>query len=374
MGGPVRSPTLSASFLMKIDPQASAPSESPGEYPEAILTAPPAQSMLARITTFLKGKETMLWWAHSAWALLFGFGVMWLGSRNFTYLRIIFFHIGFIWLSSLFLPVFVNRSWFSSVGRERIRMMVNYFNKNFYQQLLFFLLPIYYSSTTMGSRNMVFLMLLAASAVLSTLDIIYDRYLSVRWQLTALFFAFNLFASINVMLPVLWAVNHSWSLWISAILALLGFDSMLYRLSGLHGRFANMLRIAAGIGLLAIITIFQPFIPPAPLSLVNAQFGSSVRALEIVNPLTVIPASPGKIAVMTSIKAPLGLEEGVRHRWYLGSKEIFASRIYSFQGGNRDGYRIWTQITWSKEMKREALTVDVETAEGQLIGRATLEK
>jgi hypothetical protein len=360
---------------MEIDPHISPSPMSPSESAEASLTGRRhIATPRGRIAAFLNRKESLLWWAHSLWALLFGLGVMWLGSKHFTYLRIIVFHIGFIWLSSLFLPVLINRSWLSPVWRERIRLVVNYFNKNFYQQLLFFLLPIYYSSTTMGSRNMVFLVLLSVSAVLSTLDIIYDRYLSVRWQLTALFFAFNLFAAINVMLPVLWAVSHRWSLWISAILALFGFDSMLYRLSGLHGRSANLLRIAAGLGLLAIITIFQPFIPPAPLSLVSAQFGRSVRALEIVTPLATIPTMPGKIAVMTSIKAPMGLEESVRHRWYLDGSEIFVSKTLSFQGGSRDGYRIWTQITWSKEMKGSTLTVDVETEDGQLIGRAILRK
>jgi hypothetical protein len=323
---------------------------------------------------FLKGKETLLWWLHSVWALLFGLGVMWLGSKNFTYLRIIVFQIGFIWLSSLLLPVVLYRSWFSPMWRERVRLVINYFNRNFYQQLLFFLLPLYYVSTTFGSRNMIFLVLLSISAVLSTLDVIYDRYLSVRWQLTALFFAFNLFASINVMLPVLWAVSHRWVLWISAILALIGFDSMLHRLSGMRGRSPKILLCAAAIVLPAIITLFAPFIPPAPLSLANVQFGKAVRSLQIVDPLAKLPAQPGNICVLTAIKAPLGLEEGVRHRWYVDGKLLWVSRNYSFTGGSPDGYRIWTQINWSKDQQGNVLTVDVETENGQLIGRAQLSK
>jgi hypothetical protein len=324
--------------------------------------------------SFLERKESMLWWLHSVWALLFGLCVMWLGSKNFTYLRIIVFQISFIWLSSLFLPVLINRSWFSPVWRERVRLVVNYFNKNFYQQLLFFLLPIYYASTTLGSRNMVFLVILSISALLSTLDIFYDRYLSVRWQLSTIFFAFNLFASINVMLPLLWSVNHRWALWISAILALIGFDSMIYRLSGLAGRSAKLLLGGAAIALLLMITIFAPFIPPAPLALASSQFGKSVRSLRIVGPLDTIPETPGTICVMTAIKAPLGLEEGVRHRWYLNGEQIFVSKDFSFTGGNKDGYRIWTQITWNKDFHGNILTVDVETKNGQLIGRSRLSK
>ncbi len=326
---------------------------------------------IARLASFIKGKETLLWWMHSAWALLFGLGVMWLGSKNFVYLRIIIFHISFIWLSSLFLPVLLNLSWFSPLWRERIRLVINYFNRNFYQQLLFFLLPIYYTSTTFGSRNMVFLVLLSISAVLSTLDVIYDRYLSVRWQLTALFFAFNLFASINVMLPVLWAVSHRWALWISAILALIGFHSMRYRLSGTRGPSSRRLQGAAAVLLLVLITMFAPYIPPAPLTLASAQFGGAIRSLEISDPMTKLPASPGRICLMTAIKAPLGLEEGVRHRWYIDGRFLWVSRNYSFTGSH-NGYRVWTLINWNPDMQGRVLTVDVETDGDQLIGRARL--
>ena len=61
-----------------------------------------------------------------------------------------------------------------------VRTSVYIFNKNFYQQVLFFVLPIYYASATLSSRNFLFVLLLVASALLSTLDIVYDRHLSVR--------------------------------------------------------------------------------------------------------------------------------------------------------------------------------------------------
>jgi hypothetical protein len=253
-----------------------------------------------------------------------------------------------------------------------MRLVINYFNKNFYQQLLFFLLPIYYASTTFGSRNMLFLILLAASALLSTMDIIYDRYLSVRWSLTALFFMFNLFASINVMLPVLWAISNHRALWISGALALGGFASMLYRLSGLRGYRAKVLLAGAAFGLFTIIEFFTPFIPPAPLCLASAEFGTAIRSLQIDNKMVTIPASPGKIAALTAIKAPLGLEERVRHCWYLDGKVVFVSNYHTVTGGRKEGYRLWSQINWRGGLQGRVLTLDIETQGGQLIGRAKL--
>ena len=320
----------------------------------------------------LRGKANLLWWLHSAYALLFGLMVMWLSSRNFAYLRIIVFHITFIWLTSLFLPVLVKRPWLPPEWRERLRLAINYFNKNFYQQLLFFLLPVYYASTTFGSRNMVFLILLALSALLSTMDIIYDRYLSVRWSLTALFFVFNLFAAINVMLPVLWAISNRRALWVSGVLALGGFASMQYRLSGLRGRSAKMLLGGAALGLLLIVEIFPSFIPPAPLCLVSAEFGTAIRSLRIDAPLATVPSSPGKLAVLTAINAPMGLEEEVRHCWYLNGEPMFVSGYHTVTGGRKEGYRLWSQITHRGGVAARVVTVDVETKGGQLIGRARL--
>ena len=325
-----------------------------------------------RAAAFFRGRETLLWWMHSAYALLFGLAVLWLGSRNFLYLQLVFFHITFIWLSSLFLSAIVNRPWLSPEWRERVRLAINYFNKNFYQQLLFFLLPVYYASMTFGSRNMLFPALLAISATLSTMDIVYDRYLSVRWHWTALFFMFNLFAAINVILPVLWAVSNRTALWISGALALGSFVTMWYRLSGLRGRPAKVLLAAAVVGMLLILEVLPPFIPPAPLRMANAGFGRFVRELQIVSPLDRIPSGPCRIAVLTAIQAPLGMEEEVRHRWILDGKVIFVSSLHQVAGGRRAGYRLWTQITWQEGMRGETLMVDVETASGQLIGRAML--
>jgi len=351
---------------------ASAESQPVSAAPTEKLNRPGLRGRIDRGISFLKGKETLLWWLHSGYALLLGLCVMWLGARDFTYLRLIIFHISFIFISSLLLPFVVNLARLTPKWRERSRMTINYFNKNFYQQVLFFLLPIYYASTTIGSRNMFFLVLLTVSAILSTMDVVYDRYVSVRWQLTALFFMFNLFASINVMLPVLWTVSNHWALWVSAVLAFGGFASMVYRLSGLRGVRVKWLLGAAACALLLIVVFLPPFIPPAPLTLASAEFGRSVRALSIVTPLDAIPSSPGKIAVLSAIKAPMGLEENVRHRWTADGKVVYVSNYFHVSGGRKEGYRLWSQITWKAETAGHVLMVDVETQSGQLIGRAKL--
>jgi hypothetical protein len=221
---------------------------------------------------------------------------------------------------------------------------------------------------------MGFLIVLALSAALSTMDLIYDRILSVRWPLAAFFFMFNLFAAINVMLPVLWSISNHRALWISGILAWVGFVTLWFRYSTNRLRASWRIFGAAAFGMLMLTELLPPFIPPAPLRLAQAEFGSSIQALSIQQPLKALPSAGGRVVVVTAIQAPMGLVEKVRHRWELDGRVLFTTSYYPVTGGRRDGYRLWSAITWKKEYRGQTLTVDAETEGGQLIGRARLER
>jgi hypothetical protein len=73
---------------------------------------------------------------------------------------------------------------------------------------------------------------------------------------------------------------------------------------------------------------------------------------------------------MTSIVAPQGLQDNVRHRWFRDGEQFYQSPDYPVAGGREGGYRVWTYATPGPDVRR--LRVDVETAGGQLIGRVTL--
>jgi hypothetical protein len=323
---------------------------------------------------WLRRHKDKLWWLHSLYALAFGIGIMWLGTRNFAYLRITVFHISFIWLSSFFLPKLLNHPGLSARWAHRVRLLVNYFNKNFYQQMMFFVLPIYYASATLDSRNMLFVLLVAVSAVLSTLDVVYDRHLSVSRTLTAIFFAFNFFALINIMLPVLWSVSNTWTTRLSALLAAMAFLTLFHPLSR-----SKRLQVALGLLVallwLAAVERGRAFIPPAPLRLASAEFGTGLQreTLSLDSKMTEVATGRSvRLYGLTAIKAPLGLEERVQHRWYQNGQLIWASPFYNVTGGREEGFRLWTTCTVENITSATKLRLDVETEGGQLIGRASL--
>jgi hypothetical protein len=325
------------------------------------------------VLAFLDRHDRLLWGLHSSWALGLGVVVMWAGARNYAWLRVTIFYIAFLWVSSLFVPALVDRPGTGTRWRGRLRLVINYFTKNFYQQLLFFLLPIYYASATAWSANLLFVGFLAMSALISTLDVVYDRHLSVRRGLTAVFFAFNLFACINVMLPVLWSISNRVALPVSAGLAVVAFATIRYRLDEL-ARYHVRLHVGlAGIVLILLVALGRPLIPPAPLRVLETEFGEGInrRALQVARPVEALPAGwSGRIYAVTAIYAPLGLRDRIGHRWYQDGKLVYASPFYSLEGGRPEGFRLWTSAPAKNVQPNTRVHVDIRTEAGQLVGRA----
>ena len=339
-------------------------------------TAPPARAPRWRAgQAWLVRHEARLWWLHSAWALAFGIGVMWLGARDVRWLRLTYGYIAFIWVSSMMLPWLVTLEWLPRPVRTGLQVSVNYFNKNFYQQLLFFVLPLYWASTTLWSHNAWFLVLVAVSAVLSTFDVVYDRHLSVRRALTAAFFAFNLFATVNVILPVLWGVGTVLAMRVSVALAALGYMTIRSGLTGLAPIRPRRVALVAGLVLLLATEYGRPLIPPVPLALGPTVFGPTIvpTSLRIPSPLDGWSASDGgRLAVVSAIRAPVGLHDRIRLVWSLDGDEFQRSRSIDVVGGRAAGYRVWSVVTVPATRAGQRILLNLETEGGQLIGRASL--
>lgn len=319
--------------------------------------------------------EGLLWWIHSLYALALGVVFMWLGARNFTWLRLAALHIVVIWAASLALANVIDRPGHDSAWWLRGRLAVNYVTKNFYQQILFFILPIYFASATIDSRNMGFIVLLAASAVVSTLDIVFDRHLSRRRGLNALFFAFNLFAAVALALPLLWSISNLAALRIASLAAMVGYVTIARSPTDLARPRTWKASAAGSIILLVLIQLLLPFVPPAPLRLADTEFslGFDRQQFLAVSPVaSIAPSWKGRLYVVTSLHAPLGLKDAVEIRWFRGSQRLWSSRAVDVVGGRQQGFRLWSSIVITDPDSTADLRVDVVTGAGQLIGRATL--
>jgi hypothetical protein len=252
--------------------------------------------------------EALLWWIHSLYALALGVTLMWLGARHFTWLRVAAFHIVAIWSCSLLLANYIDRPDHTSRRWTGARLVINYVTKNFYQQILFFILPIYAASATLASRNILFVMFLGASAILSTLDVIYDRHVSARRRLTGAFFAFNLFAVVNVALPLLWSVSNLTAQRVGVLSAVLGYVTIARRPTDLTRSRAWWSIGTGALVVLLSMEAMRSFVPPAPLRLTATEFGLGLDRglLRVEHPVAALtPGYVGRVYVVTAVRAPI---------------------------------------------------------------------
>jgi hypothetical protein len=189
----------------------------------------------------------------------------------------------------------------------------------------------------------------------------------------AVFFAFNLFACINVMLPVLWSISNRVTLPLSAALAVLAFATIRYRFGDLARRQVRIQVGLAGVALILVVALARPIIPPVPLRVLTTEFGEGInrQTFQVTRPIDRLPLGwSGRVYAVTSIYAPLGLSDRIGHRWYLDGRLVYTSPFYRVEGGRKDGFRLWTSATAKDVQPGDWMRVEVWTASGQLVGRA----
>ena len=176
------------------------------------------------------------------------------------------------------------------------------------------------------------------------------------------------------MLPVLWSIGNNWATRVSAVFAALGFVTIFQPFSQVRSR-QYAVAVGTSLLLLVIVEFGRPYIPPAPLRVAVAQFGSDYQPeSKSVEPV-LTDAEPGRerrLHVITPIKAPLGLKETVQHRWHKNGKLVWASPFIQVTGGREQGFRLWTNYLFDVIESGAVVRVDAVTQGGQLIGRASI--
>jgi hypothetical protein len=281
-----------------------------------------------------------------------------------------------VWLTSLALPAFLAGSRIQEERKGPARRLVLWGQKWLLQGLAFFLLPLYHRSTTYPSRQLLFMVLLAAAALAATIDVVYDEFVARHRPLFGVFLAFVAFACVNITAPMVWKVGGLWNLAASSALATAVFVSFIAQHEKGHP-FRTAVR-TAGVGLffLALVTLGRPAVPPAPLKLAAVRFGTRLaeNGRDVATPLGLLPAgAPVRLMAVAAIQAPADLREGVRHVWSVDGNIFFESRLIEITGGRGLGFRSRSGASLPALRPGQRVRLDVETAHGQLIGRAEIE-
>jgi hypothetical protein len=356
--------------------------------PSLDLGPAPPMRLTTRARRILRDHGRKLWWLHSAYALALGAGVVAFAHKGFEHARWLAVSLGLAWL--LLVLVFrlfstgkadgQVRAFDASDAKMRVRFYVmTYALKNLYQGMLFFLLPFYWKSTTFGAPGEWFVLVLGACAVLSTLDIVFDRVLMrFRW-LAATFHGLTLFGCLNLVIPALLPDTRTlWTLLAAAGIAMVGFWTLHVTLRVLRKKaYIAVLVLSVGAAV-AVAYAARAAIPPVPMYVSSAavgpkQLADGRLAMEVK---TLHPSVIQELIAVTDVVVPGGKGDRLRHVWrHAGVAVHRTTEETSRVAGPKGVVRLRSSLT-GKDLPGDLVgpwSVDVETEDNQLVGRAEFE-
>jgi membrane protein YdbS with pleckstrin-like domain len=243
--------------------------------------------------------------------------------------------------------------------------------------MLFFALPFYWSSATQGASNRWFVLLVGVLALLSTLDVVFDRFL-MRWRaLAGVFHAMTIFTALHLVVPALLPGTRTlWVLLAAAALAVLAFWTLHAPVGSLRER---RYQLALGLSVLlgtGAVWAARRVIPPVPMYTVSAAVGeSTLPDGRLATVLTEAHRSVApKLVAVTDVAIPGGRGDALVHVWRLAGAERWRVTEGTMEQRRvtRGVLRLRSSMAPVPLPTRAAgpWTVDVETSDGQLVGRA----
>ena len=338
----------------------------------------PAPDPAAPPPSRLKRIIQKIWWLHSSFALIFGVGVMLFARAGLAYADKLLIVLLISWLSMFIALRFIvgpaNRRQNEGIGRKGVRLATNYIIKQFYQQMFFFLVPLYASSATwsLSSLNWWMAPVLLVCAVVSTMDLVFDNFIMERRWLASLMYGLAMFGLLNVLLPLVFGVTHAAGLIIAAAatpgaVALLSFSAR--QVLAPQGM---VLTLGATGLLLGAVWIGKRAVPPAPLAMPETSVGHGAPGA-----YECLPASKhvlrehqlDQLRCGSWLVEPGGVKEDVVHVWR-HEGEVVARLVPAKVTCDGDG------VVYRSELPAVELPRDpkgkwaciTETKGGQLVG------
>ncbi|MEO8554305.1 MAG: DUF5924 family protein, partial [Kofleriaceae bacterium] len=246
--------------------------------------------------------------------------------------------------------------------------------KQFYQQMFFFLTPLYASSATwsFSSWNWWLAPLLLVCAVLSTMDLVFDHFVMERRWLASAMYGLAMFALLNVLLPLVVGCDHATGLIVAGAATPASVALLTFSVRSVLSPQGALLTLGMTGALLGGVWYGRALIPPAPLAMPETAVGhGSYGEYEC------LPASKhqirtdqlDKLRCGSLLREPGGLKESVVHVWKQRGHEVSRQTPtrYACDG---DGIVYRSELDATKLPKDPVgkWTCETWTVGGQLVG------
>jgi hypothetical protein len=232
-----------------------------------------------------------------------------------------------------------------------------------YQNVLFFLLPIWFGSAEPTSANIAFPVLLAALALFSCFDAQFARWVLERRGPRTVAGAALLF---SVSVPALALQNVlPLGIGVAVCAAVATLAATLFGLrQGAAKTLAAGLLLAALAG--ALFYSVATWLPPVPVQCVTKVAAARIEKRIPLDIAEIFSAGTPKVNVHFSVAAPEHFRQQIGFQWYVNGKKRGRPIPSSITGGRKQGFRTWT---YKSRPHRGRYRVDLVTDEGQLVAR-----
>ena len=322
---------------------------------------------MSRLAPFLRR------WGISLASLVGGLLTLFVFRRELSHVRWVVGYVLLLWV--LFALITQVRRTLEGSEMRVARLVVigvDYTIQTLHHGILLFLLPAYWASTTLTSRNAIFFLVLTGLVLLATFDPWYRVVVHPRPWVGGVFFFVCVFGALDVALPLV-GVPPRYALMVSTWLAVMALVPAL----GLKRRWPW--RWSLGVSALVALMVAwlayagRTWLPPVPLSLANHVLAWNVGRIDSLEPApSAIKATDLRergLVAYTAVYAPAGLEQGIRHVWRRNREVIDVVNLSPVHGGRREGFRTFSRKTAFPDIVIGRWSIDVVTDSDQLIGR-----
>lgn len=326
----------------------------------------------------LKRIVQKIWWLHSSFALIFGVGVMLFARHGLAYADKLLIILLISWLSMFIALRFIvgptNRRENEGIGRKGVRLVSNYIIKQFYQQMFFFLVPLYASSATwsLSSFNWWMAPVLLVCAVISTMDLVFDNFIMERRRLASVMYGLAMFGLLNVLLPLVFGVTHLEGLIVAAAATPTAIALLSFSVKSVLSPQGTVLTLGATALLLVAVWFGRALVPPAPLAMPETAVGhGTMGSYECLPPSkhTLRKDRLDGLRCGSWLVEPGGIKEGVVHVWKHDG-EVVARIVPEQVACDGDGV-VFRSVLPAEQLPGDAKgkwSCITETRGGQLVG------
>ncbi len=265
--------------------------------------------------------------------------------------------------------------WLHRLSKGRLsENLACFVTQSLQQELLFFSLPFAIGAAQLDIWHGLFLLILGAAALVSTIDPVYQKRIASSPTMAVCFQVYCSWVAALVVLPIALHLPLEHSAPLAAIIALIALAAGLPRmLAPVSGVWRCLVRAGPAALALVVVTQLSALLPAISLRQTESRITTQITQLKpgpAIDRIDIATLGQTGLVAYTAIHAPAGLKQELTFDWYHGRQLVdrIPAEIEGV-GEKARSWRTWTRKQNFTEDPRGNWRVDIRTAGGQLVGR-----